>query len=177
MTNMDFNTKLINCITDNYNLIINNQEFNNNEEFNNICIILNNFTLKIMIYKNCEMNKKKFSRFLNYNYKLIEDNFNFNENISKTFEDSTHSNWNLLHIIIVSYISYLQNNDSINIKDISNNDCNNDCNNDSNNLSDNTDNKYINYKYMIKKIMNRIEERSKDLISDDENENENENEN
>lgn len=134
MTNTNLNSKLIESIVDNFNSIT-----NNNYQFDFIQIQLDNFISKILIYKNNNSNKKFFSRFINYNYKLIENNFDFDLEILKTFEDSTNENWNLLHICIVSYLTYLKN--TIN---------------DPN----------INYKGMINKIMNKIEERTEDLSSE-----------
>jgi len=131
MTTNDFNLKLVESITDNYKNIT-----GISSDFDIITIKLDLFITKITIYKNNNTNKKYFSRLINYNHKLIIENFDFDQDILKTFEDSTHENWNLLHIICVSYLSYLKNT-------VSNID--------------------INYKGMINKLMSKIEERTNEL--------------
>lgn len=80
---------------------------------------------------NYEKTKKSFGKFLNYNYKLIKSHLEVDESIIDLFKDSPNRNWYLLHVSIVSYLSYLKQLDT---------------------------NSELNYKGMIDKLMIEIEE-------------------
>jgi len=129
MSDETLSFKLVEAISENYNKLT-----NKNNDFDQITTNIDKIILQITCYKdNCPDNKKNFNKFLNYNYKIVKTNLIFDNDIMETFEDSTHDNWLLLHLIIISYLSYLKNIEK---------------------------NNNVNYKSMITKLMDKIEERN-----------------
>jgi hypothetical protein len=148
----DLCIKLVEAIQQNFNLILINAgiELNTEMEFDTISEILDNFIIKINVIRDkrkklqYEKYKKRFTKFLNYNSYFITENFilnseleQYNKNFFESFNDGPTDNWNLLHIVIVAYLSYLKqtNNDPT-----------------------------LNYKGMIEKLTEKIEKYS--IISD-----------
>jgi hypothetical protein len=87
-----------------------------------------------------DKSKKHFTKVLNYNNNFIRENLKLSPELEsesdkffESFNDAPNENWNLLHLVIVSYISYLK---------------------------QEADDKTINYRGMIEKLMEKIEEYS-----------------
>lgn len=156
MTEINHNDPCINivdAIMQNFNAILLNAG-SKKLEFDTISEILDKFVKKIAVIKDksnkSEYNKgkKKFNRFLAYNYTFLKNNLDIDKNdidcdIFHLFEDPPNEHWNMLHLSVVSYLSYIKHT---------------------------SDDKKINYVGMIDKLMTKIEEYDND-DSDDEHEN------
>ena len=98
------------CIVETFNAILLNANVKQ-LEFNDIEKILDEFVSKIYVLKdksstNYDKGKKRFGKFLTYNYKFIVENLSVESSVLELFSDNTSENWNLLHVLIVSYLSY-----------------------------------------------------------------------
>jgi len=137
----DICIKLAESIEQNFNKVLSNSEINKKYDFDDICEILDIFVKKINVVKDkknkteYEKGKKRFARFLAYNYDFIKNNFTVNkeydDKIIQLFEDGPNENWNLLHLIMISYLSY---------------------------LNQTSEDKTINYKGMIAKLLEKIDD-------------------
>jgi len=136
MSEIDLNFS--NATEEYFNKILLNGNLKQNLKFEEIKSIFDKLLAKIAVSKDkksldYEKAKKKFSKFLNCNYKFLKQNLDVDESIIKLFNDN-NKNWYFLHISINSYLSYL------------------------NQTIDNTTD--INYKGMIDKLTIEIEEYS-----------------
>ena len=98
---------------ENFNLILSKNQINLQFDFEQLSELYNKLLLKIGVVSdkkslNYEITKKKFSKFLNNNYKLIKNNFNVDDQILLLFKDGSSKNWYQLHLSFVSYLSYLK---------------------------------------------------------------------
>jgi hypothetical protein len=137
---------------ENLNLILSKNSLNNKTfNFEEISEKYNNFLVYVAVLinkknENYEKGKKKFGKFINYNYKFLKNHLELDENILVLFEDTPNSNWYYLFLSFVSYLSYLNQQEPESI---------------------------FNYKGMIDKIMIKIEEYSEsDIESEKESEKE-----
>ena len=133
---VDYNLKFANATEENFNLILVNNKIDIKYDFDMISSIYDKLLEKIGVNQlksseDYEKKKKKFTKFLNYNYKFVKHHLELDKNIIELFEDAPSKNWYLLHLSFVSYLSYLKQTSS--------------------NLT-------INYKGMIDKLMSRLEE-------------------
>ena len=116
--------KFANATVDNFNLILSNNQIEQKFDFETISRVYDKLLLKIGVILDktsaeYDKGKKKFSKFLNYNYKFIKHHLELDESILQLFKDSANHNWYLLHLSIVSYLSYLKQtnkNTEINLK-------------------------------------------------------------
>jgi hypothetical protein len=153
----ELSMKLVDAVQTNFNSILSNAgiKLENDLEFEKISVILDDFIEKFSVIKDkknrqYEKSKKRFSKVLNYNEHFIRNNLvlspvkdevvicpellSHSETFFKSFydkDDNPTENWNLLHIVVVSYISYLK---------------------------QEADNCTVNYRGMIDKLMDKIEE-------------------
>ena len=139
--------KLVEAIQTNFNSIISNAgiELEKELEFDTICEILDGFLTKFNVIKDkkksqYEKSKKRFSKVLNYNNDYLKENLTLcseleshTDKFFESFNDAPNENWNLLHLVTVSYISYLK---------------------------QTNDDRTLNYRGMIDKLMEKIEEYS-----------------
>jgi hypothetical protein len=117
--NNEFKNKLIETINNNLNELIILGDLKYELCFNKIEKSLNNFVNKFLIpinklNKSYKKSKLYFNRFLNYNYKFLNDNFILDDeynNFKLLFEDGLHDIWHKLYLIIISYLSYIKNED------------------------------------------------------------------
>jgi len=113
MLESDICLKFANATVDNFNLILSKNKIDSKFEFEELSIILDKLLLEIGVVldkksENYERGKKRFSKFLNYNYKFIKNNLELDDKIIILFKDSPNYNWYLLHLSVVSYLSYIQ---------------------------------------------------------------------
>lgn len=117
--NDEFKNKLIETINNNLNEIVIIGDLKYELFFNKIEKSLNNFVNKFLIPinkldKNYKKSKLYFNRFLNYNYKFLNENLILDEeynNFKLLFEDGLHDIWHKLYLIIISYLTYIKNED------------------------------------------------------------------
>jgi hypothetical protein len=117
--NDEFKNKLIETINNNLNELITIGKLEYKLCFNQIEKNLNSFVNKFLIPidkldKNYKKSKLYFNRFLNYNYKFLNDNLILDEeyhNLKLLFEDGLHDIWHKLYLIIISYLTYIKNED------------------------------------------------------------------
>ena len=113
MSEPDICLKFANATVENFNLILTNNKIDKKFDFETITPIYDKLLLKIGVSNDkksteYEKSKKKFSKFLNYNYKFIKHHLELDENILSLFKDNSSRNWYLLHLSVVSYLSYLK---------------------------------------------------------------------
>jgi hypothetical protein len=149
--------KLADAVHTNFNQLLTNAGIETQLEFDEICKILDSFMEKINVIKDKKISqydkcKKRFSKFLNYNTDFIKEHLvlgsklssNTNcKNFFEQFNDEPNENWNTLHLVVVSYVSYLK---------------------------QTNDDKTLNYRGMIDKIMAKIEEFSAEAESESDSE-------
>lgn len=135
------------AIEDNFNLMVSDLNLEP-MNFELIQPILDNLLNYINVSKKSnDKEKKRFNKFINYNYKVIENNLKINDDVDKQleelFENDDQKSWYHLHVAMVSYLSYLKK------------------------MEDDGDKKKdSNYKGMIDKLVNKIEEFEKSDTSD-----------
>lgn len=116
--------KFANASVDNFNLILSNNQMDQKFDFDTLSKVYDKLLLKIGVILDkasteYEKGKKKFSKFLNYNYKFIKHHLELDSSILELFKESANHNWYLLHLSLVSYLSYLKQtnrNTEINLK-------------------------------------------------------------
>lgn len=113
-------------------------------QFDTICAILDNIVNKIAVSKDksdretYDKGKKSFAKFLAYNYDFLKSTVDLseydipNDDFFDLFKTSSNKNWNNLHVIVLSYLSYQKQTKQV------------------------IDN--VNYKGMIEKIMLKLEQ-------------------
>jgi hypothetical protein len=134
--------KFASTIEQKFNTILVNANIEN-IDFEKMCEILENIFQKILVRKQKnDKAKKRFSNFLNYHnyhHNYIKESLQISEESDKLllemFEDGPNENWQNMHIIIVSYISFQKKQNELNNIELD-----------------------INYKGMIDKLILKIEE-------------------
>jgi phage host-nuclease inhibitor protein Gam len=109
----EIHLKFADATVDNFNLVLSNNKIEKKFDFEGISKIYDKLLLEIKVVTNkkspdYEKGKKNFSKFLNYNYKLVKSNLELDEEILELFKDGPNRNWYLLHLSIISYLSYLK---------------------------------------------------------------------
>ena len=108
----EMNLKLVSAVEEQFNLILSNNNIDKKFEFEKIVEIYDKLLLKIAVVVNkkseeYEKGKKKFKKFLNYNYNFLKNHLEVDEDIIVLFEDAPNGNWNLLFLSFMSYLTYL----------------------------------------------------------------------
>ena len=150
-TTDDICLKFASVIEDKFNDILVNAKIDK-IDFDKMCEILENIFQKILVKKQKnDKAKKRFSNFLNYHnyhHNYIKDALEISEESDKLllemFEDGPNDNWQNMHLIMISYMSFQKQQNTLN-----------------NIESD------INYKGMIDKLVLKIEEY--DIVEESEN--------
>lgn len=109
----NLNQNLIEGITENFNALFCQNDSQQSFNFEQICDILHPLVEKISVSKDktsseFSKGKKSFGKFLSYNYKLLESCTSIKPDMLKLFDFKSSENWNMFHLIIVSYLSYLK---------------------------------------------------------------------
>ena len=113
----EFQKQLIETINNNLNELIIIGKLEYELKFDDIEENLNNFVDKFLIPidkmdKNYKKSKLYFNKFINYNYKYLNDNLILDDKYNSfklLFEDETHDIWHKLYLIIISYLTYIKN--------------------------------------------------------------------
>ena len=157
LNNNSFCENFQTAITDNFNLLIANAGLETVYTYDQIQPLLESLMPKISVPKSKEAgqgyepSKKRFKKFLSSNTKFLRDSFVFDLDQNKSdkfmelFDDGPNDNWNVFHVIVVSYLSILKHNEKLNPQ---------------------TGVKEINYRGMIDKLMTTIEEYGAESESD-----------
>ena len=124
MSDTEIALKFANATIENFNLILTNNNLDQKYDLEMLSKIFDKLILIIGVVidkkdTNYEKTKKYFGKFLNYNYMLLKNHFEVDSLIINLFKESPNRNWYLLHLSMVSYLSYLQqtnNGDKLNYK-------------------------------------------------------------
>jgi hypothetical protein len=115
----EFQKQLIETINNNLNELITIGQLDYELKFDDIEENLNNFVDRFLIPidkmdKNYKKSKLYFNKFINYNYKYLDDNLILDDKYNSfklLFKDETHDIWHKLYLIIISYLTYIKNED------------------------------------------------------------------
>jgi len=113
MSESEVALKFANATVENFNKILSKNNINNQFDIESLSIIYDKLidVIGVDIDKqssNYEKTKKNFGKFLNYNYKLLKNSFEIDEEIIQLFKNGPNNNWYLLHLSMVSYLSYIK---------------------------------------------------------------------